>query len=86
VKGLVFDCTLSAKGGWHALVSTKDQVLVGAEVLILPARPYGWHCKLVHIKSGEVINTLFFTDSPLEGPDKTKGFIWKATPVYVDSK
>lgn len=41
----------------------------------------GWLCELVYEKTGEVIQHCFFTDGPLEGRDKVKGFVWRATEM-----
>lgn len=43
----------------------------------------GWHCELVYKKTGEVIRRIFATDAPLVGPDKVKGFEWRATELVA---
>lgn len=52
-------------------------------------RPFGWYCELVHVKSGEVVNTLFTTHSPLEGPQTGNAgdkFAWRSIPVSAIAK
>jgi len=43
---------------------------------------FGWYCELVHDASGEVIRDEFTRSSPLNGPDRVRGFTWRATPLY----
>lgn len=47
------------------------------------APPYGYHCELVHDKTGEVIRDLFVRGDPLAGPDDVAGFTWRALPVVA---
>ncbi len=66
--------------GDRAAVRVKKRVTQGG------ARPFGWYCELVHIKSGVVINSNFFTDSPLTGSQTGKPdclYEWRATPVFA---
>ena len=50
-----------------------------------PRRSYGWHCELVHDKSGEVVNENFFRDAPIEGSCRLKGYTWRATALYAQA-
>jgi len=45
-------------------------------------QPFGWYCELVHEASGDVIREEFVRSSPLQGPDKVRGFTWRSAPLY----
>lgn len=49
-------------------------------------KPFGWYCELVHIESGEVVNSNFFRDGPITGAGKVGGTEWRATPLFTQGE
>lgn len=48
----------------------------------MKAKPFGYYCELVHVKSGEVIRDVFVREAPLKGADGLRGYRWRSIPLY----